>query len=305
MSTETERDIRELTSLLARLTRVLVLVAVLALIYTCVNVTLFAVGHGTEIWIAWLLDPMVSIVLLTSLIVDGILGKWAEYAGGASLSAALLRWFAGLSTWSMNVWSSLWPDGGFGWPHHMDVGEFWIHSIPPILLILLAEASTAYRRKIERIIKALASKGRPATASRPAATPRAATPTASQRPASAPAASAASPASASPSQALPAPTVAASATPTRPPATAPASASAGSQPKTTDTPTEAAAGNEARDLDEVAAVYRALAKTLGRTPSDAKLAEALGVGRSRAQQLRTAAIEAGHTDLAKGLQAAS
>jgi hypothetical protein len=66
-----------------------------------------------------------------------------------------------------------------------------------------------------------------------------------------------------------------------------------------------AAGTDQRDLDQVADTYRKLAVELGRTPSDAKLADALGVGRSRAQQLRTAAIEAGHTDLAKPLRAAS
>lgn len=144
------------------------------------------------------------------------------------------------------------------------------------------------------------------TPASPRRSPATATPTAPATPASPAAASAASPASASPSQALPAPTVAANATPASPAATAPASTPAGSQPKTVSATASPAAGSsEVRDLDEVAAVYRALANTLGRTPSDAKLAEALGVGRSRAQQLRTAAIEAGHTDLAKGLQAAS
>jgi hypothetical protein len=66
-----------------------------------------------------------------------------------------------------------------------------------------------------------------------------------------------------------------------------------------------APGGEARDLDEVAAAFRALEKTLGKSPSDQALADHLGVSRSRAQQLRTAAIKAGHADLAKPLRAAS
>lgn len=136
--------------------------------------------------------------------------------------------------------------------------------------------------------------GRPTAASTAPATPD-----------SPPTASAANPASASPSQALPAPAAAASAGRGGASAAASASAPAGSQPKTPGIPAAATGSPEARDLGGVADVYRKLAADLGRTPSDAKLAEALGVGRSRAQQLRTAAIEAGHTDLTKGLQAAS
>lgn len=70
-------------------------------------------------------------------------------------------------------------------------------------------------------------------------------------------------------------------------------------------PETATPGSEARDLDEVAATFRALAARLGKSPSDQALADELGVGRSRAQQLRTAAIKAGHADLAKPLSAAS
>jgi predicted transcriptional regulator len=66
-----------------------------------------------------------------------------------------------------------------------------------------------------------------------------------------------------------------------------------------------AGSTEARDLDEVAATFRHLAERLGKSPSDQALADELGVGRSRAQQLRTAAIKAGHADLAKPLSAAS
>lgn len=149
----------------------------------------------------------------------------------------------------------------------------------------------------------LAASQRRATARRPA--------TARQAPATAPGtsatpapASAASPASASPSQSLPAPSEAASATTASPPATAPASAPAGSQPKAASTPAAATGAPEARDLDEVADVFRKLQAQLGKSPSDRALGEALGVGRSRAQQLRDAAIKAGHTDLAKPLRAA-
>lgn len=77
---------------------------------------------------------------------------------------------------------------------------------------------------------------------------------------------------------------------------------AASKPPTATAP---GTGAEQRDLDEIAATYRALRDRIGKAPSDQALADELGVGRSRAQQLRTAAIDAGHADLAKPLRAAS
>jgi hypothetical protein len=142
-------------------------------------------------------------------------------------------------------------------------------------------------------------------ATRTAATPRKTTATATPSAAATPASPSA--ASASPAQALPDPAQAATATPATPANPAvqqPASAPAASQPKTASPATGSTTSNEARDLDEVAEVFRKLQAELGKSPSDKALAEALGVGRSRAQQLRTAAIEAGHADLAKPLRAA-
>lgn len=299
--TETDDDIAELRQILTGLTRVLIVVSVLALIYTCVNVTIFAIGHGTSPWIAWLLDPMVSIVLSTALIVDGRLSKWAEHASGSTLSATVLRWFAGLATWSMNVWSALWPDGGFGMPHHMDVGEFWIHSIPPVLLILMAEAATAYRRRVEKIIAKLAEKQSLATA-RPAkasASPQPASPSAATATPSLPA-----PAT-TPRAPLPAPASQPATTPSQPAASTPASSPATPAPATlAASSSPSGATPDPWDLDKVAATFRGLEAALGKSPSDQALADALGVSRSRAQQLRTKAIEAGHADLAKPLRSA-
>ncbi|MFF7190515.1 DUF2637 domain-containing protein [Streptomyces sp. NPDC008222] len=58
-------------------------------------------------------------------------------------------------------------------------------------------------------------------------------------------------------------------------------------------------------IDEVVEVYTLLKERNGKAPSDRELGDALNVSRSRAQQLRTAAIEAGHTELAKPLRIAS
>lgn len=139
-----------LQALQTNLTRVLVAVAVVALAFTATNVTLFAIDHHISPWIAWLLDPMVAVALGAVLIVDGRLSEHGVHPSGW---ASALRWFAGLGTWLMNCWGSLWPNGApFGMPRQVDPAGLVLHSIPPVLLIVLAEAITHYRRAIlERI----------------------------------------------------------------------------------------------------------------------------------------------------------
>ncbi|NUL02074.1 hypothetical protein HRW07_02180 [Streptomyces lunaelactis] len=128
------------------LTRVLVAIACVALVFTATNVTLFAIDHHISVWIAWLLDPMVAVALGTVLIVDGVLSQHGVHPSGW---ATALRWFAGLSTWLMNCWAALWPAGSpFGIPRDVDPAGLVLHSIPPVLLIVLAEAITHYRRAI-------------------------------------------------------------------------------------------------------------------------------------------------------------
>ncbi|MFD4143273.1 extensin [Streptomyces sp. NPDC058572] len=139
-------QIASLQGLQSTLTRVLVAVGLVALAFTATNVTLFAIDHHISVWIAWLLDPMVAVALGAVLIVDG---RLSEHGINPSGWASALRWFAGLGTWLMNCWSSLWPDGSpFGMPHEVDPAGLVLHSIPPVLLIVLAEAITHYRRSI-------------------------------------------------------------------------------------------------------------------------------------------------------------
>ncbi|MFF8694977.1 hypothetical protein ACF08W_22535 [Streptomyces sp. NPDC015144] len=139
-------QIAALQSLQSGLTKVLITVAVVALAFTATNVTLFAIDHHISVWIAWLLDPMVAVALGAVLIVDG---RLSEHGVKPSGWATVLRWFAGLGTWLMNCWSSLWPAGaGFGVPRQIDPAGLVLHSIPPVLLIVLAEAITFYRRAI-------------------------------------------------------------------------------------------------------------------------------------------------------------
>ncbi|WJY37900.1 hypothetical protein QT196_11715 [Streptomyces sp. P9-2B-2] len=140
------QQIAALHALQSGLTKTLVTVAVVAMTFTATNVTLFAIDHHINPWIAWLLDPMVAVALGTVLIVDGRLSEYGVHPSGW---ASGLRWFAGLGTWIMNCWSSLWPNGApFGIPRDVDPAGLVLHSIPPVLLIVLAEAITFYRRAI-------------------------------------------------------------------------------------------------------------------------------------------------------------
>ncbi|MFE7326567.1 hypothetical protein ACFU8W_16560 [Streptomyces sp. NPDC057565] len=144
--TSAAEQIAALQTLQSGLTKVLVAVAVVALAFTATNVTLFAIDHHISVWIAWLLDPMVAVALGAVLIVDG---RLSEHGVQPSGWATGLRWFAGLGTWLMNCWASLWPAGSpFGVPRQIDPAGLVLHSIPPVLLIVLAEAITYYRRAI-------------------------------------------------------------------------------------------------------------------------------------------------------------
>jgi hypothetical protein len=126
------------------ITTVLVILGIGGLIFTAVNVTLFAIDHHTHPGIAWMLDPLVSLALLGVLFIDGKLAAHGYKPNGWPFA---LRWFAGLATWLMNCWASLYPDGKFtGWPDNPDPAGLLLHSVIPFLVILLAEAGAGYRK---------------------------------------------------------------------------------------------------------------------------------------------------------------
>lgn len=138
------RTIADLERIERLVTSVLVVLGVGGLIFTAVNVTLFAVEHHVHWGIAWMLDPLVSISLLAALFIDG---KLAAHGYKPSGWPFILRWFAGLSTWLMNCWGSLYPDAKFtGWPDRPDPAGLLLHSVIPVLVIVLAEAGAGYRK---------------------------------------------------------------------------------------------------------------------------------------------------------------
>lgn len=138
------KAIEELERIERLVTSVLIILGVGGLIFTAVNVTLFAVDHDTHWAIAWMLDPLASISLLAALFIDGKLAAHGYKPGGWPF---LLRWFAGIATWLMNCWGALYPDGQFtGWPDHPDPAGLLLHSVVPFLVVFLAEAGAGYRK---------------------------------------------------------------------------------------------------------------------------------------------------------------
>ncbi|MFF7251450.1 hypothetical protein ACFZBU_47245 [Embleya sp. NPDC008237] len=144
-----EAEIARLRTLLRRLTAALVGVAALALVFTAVNVTTFARDHGVSTSIAWLLDPMLALALATGLLTDS---RLADHHVRPPAWGSVLRWYAGIATLTVNTWTAWWPTGRVGVPRDADAAAVVLHSIPPILLMLLAEAVAAYRRRITELI---------------------------------------------------------------------------------------------------------------------------------------------------------
>ncbi|MGC5013145.1 hypothetical protein ACLQ2R_20500 [Streptosporangium sp. DT93] len=113
-------------------------VAIGVMVYGAGNVTGLLIAHGVHRAIAWMLSPMVDLGLIVALIGGRALDRYGVRAGWL----IVLRWTAGLMTWSLNVASpALHPDGVDG------VGVL-IHSCGPVLLLVVAEASASVQRGI-------------------------------------------------------------------------------------------------------------------------------------------------------------
>ncbi|GAB3869020.1 hypothetical protein GCM10029964_000550 [Kibdelosporangium lantanae] len=119
----------------------------LALAFTMVNVQQFAAAGapvGSLPWLsAWLLDPMVSLVLIAVLLAEQVTARWQVTTG---------RWvrrtkvFAFAATYVMNTWTA--------WAALHPAGIV-LHSVPPLLVLATAEAAPHLRERItEAVLKA-------------------------------------------------------------------------------------------------------------------------------------------------------
>lgn len=118
----------------------LTFVALLALVFTMVNVTLFAAHEGVPWFIAWLLDPVASVALGSMILAEGVLARY-ECEPGRWVS--ITKWFSGLATWAMNIWSSAVAGAAAG---------VLLHSIAPGIVLGLAEAAPWVRRQLATVV---------------------------------------------------------------------------------------------------------------------------------------------------------
>lgn len=117
---------------------------VLGLLFTMSNVAHFAAGNArawSVSWLnAWLLDPMVSLVLIGTLIGCATI---ARYRIPATRWVQVGKWGTLASTYTMNTWSawaSLHPD------------QIVLHSVPPLIVFLAAELLTDLRNLLTQAV---------------------------------------------------------------------------------------------------------------------------------------------------------
>ena len=141
----------------------------LGLAFTMTNVQQFA-ANGARVWSlpwwsAWLLDPMVSLVLLSILRAEQVTARHGVRTGGWARAA---KWFTLAATYVMNTWQAFTA----GSP-----ALVVLHSVPPLVVFVATEAVTDLRDKLGQAIAAAFMNAAPATVEPPSA------PAAPQRPA--------------------------------------------------------------------------------------------------------------------------
>lgn len=119
---------------------------VLGLGFTMTNVQSFAAA-GTSAWslpwlAAWLLDPTVSLVLLAILRAEQVTARYQVRTGAWTRRA---KWFTLAATYVMNTWHS-WAAGS--------VSGVVLHSVPPLVVFVAAEAVTDLRDKLTEAVTA-------------------------------------------------------------------------------------------------------------------------------------------------------
>jgi hypothetical protein len=113
---------------------------VLGLGFTMVNVQTFAAA-GAALWslawlAAWLLDPMVSLVLIAVIRAEQVTARWQVAGGGW---ATRTKWATFAATFAMNTWAS-WSAG--------NAAGIVLHSVPPILVFAAAETAPVLRDRL-------------------------------------------------------------------------------------------------------------------------------------------------------------
>ena len=103
------------------------------------TVTAWAIEHGMSPWVAWMVDPLLSVALLTALIGEGVLARHGRRGGAWP---AVLRWGTGTATLAANVWGSVVA---------RDAAGVVLHAIAPALVVTVAEAAPRLRRRLAEL----------------------------------------------------------------------------------------------------------------------------------------------------------
>lgn len=117
---------------------------ILGLLFTAGNVQNFG-AHGAPAWsipwwMAWVLDPMVSLVLVGLLLAESVTSRYGIETGRWMRAA---KWFALAATYAMNTW------GAWG---SLDPALILLHSVPPGLVFFATEAITDAWDKITEAV---------------------------------------------------------------------------------------------------------------------------------------------------------
>lgn len=142
----------------------------LGLVFTMVTVQEFAAGEAADWtlpWMAaWLLAPLVEIPLLAILRGEQMLGRYGITDPGPWVRRA--RWGLLTATYAMNTWIP-WsrvsaPDGGWR--------DVLLHSVPPLAVLVAAEALTDMREALGRAVSKAAAARPPKLEQRERPSPR-------------------------------------------------------------------------------------------------------------------------------------
>ena len=142
---------------------------VLGLAFTMVNVQTFAATGAPRFtagwWVAWLLDPMVSLVLLAVLRAEQVT---ARYQVPLNPWARRTKWLTFAATYVMNTWTS-W---GLAERPFTAAGVV-LHSVPPLVVFATAETGPGLRDRLtEAVHRALTEHHPEAAVPRRARPPR-------------------------------------------------------------------------------------------------------------------------------------
>ena len=117
----------------------------LGLAFTAVNVQTFAAAGataGSPAWlVAWLLDPMVSVLLLAVVRAEQVTARW-QITMPWPVTAT--KWAAFAATYAMNTWAP--------WRDALPSGVV-LHSVPPVFVLLAAEVAPALRDRLTEAVR--------------------------------------------------------------------------------------------------------------------------------------------------------